>query len=68
MSKGVRNMSKHQAQTKADDSGALDVSNVISLATDQLAVEKAVRLIDTYILEKWQEIPRLPVSHNADAA
>ncbi len=61
-------MSKHQAQTKADDSGALDVSNVISLATDQLAVEKAVRLIDTYILEKWQEIPRLPVSHNADAA
>jgi|HubBroStandDraft_5_1064220.scaffolds.fasta_scaffold351543_3 hypothetical protein len=61
-------MSKYQAQSNAEDSGALDVSKVIKLTTDQLAIERAVQLMDSYILEKWQEIPRPPVSHDADAA
>lgn len=32
----------------------VDVSNVVKLASDQLAVENACRLIDSYIAEKRQ--------------
>lgn len=60
-------MAKYQAQSNKDDSRALNVFNVIKLTTDQLAVERALQLIDSYILEKWHEISRLPVSHDADA-
>jgi hypothetical protein len=58
-------MSKYQAQSNADDHRAQDVYNVINLATDQLVVERAVQLIERYILEKWHETPSLPISHNS---
>ena len=31
-----------------------DISKVVSFASDQVAVERACRLIDKYIAEKWQ--------------
>lgn len=33
---------------------ALDFSKVVRLTSDQVAIERACRLIDTYIAEKWQ--------------
>ncbi len=60
-------MSKRQPRSNAD-SKAPDVSKVIKLPTNHVAVERAFQLIDSYIIEKWHEIPRLPVSHDGDAA
>jgi hypothetical protein len=31
-----------------------DISKIVKLAIDQVAVERAYRLIDKYIAEKWQ--------------
>jgi len=31
-----------------------DISKIVKLASDQVAVERACRLIDKYIAEKWQ--------------
>jgi hypothetical protein len=41
-------------QSRFDANGPLDVSKVVKLASDHLAVERAYRLIDSYIAEKWQ--------------
>jgi hypothetical protein len=40
-----------------------DISKVVKLASDQVAVERACRLIDKYIAEKWQA-----PSNRSDAA
>lgn len=40
-----------------DNKEQVSVSNVVKLASDRLAIEKACRRIDDYIAEKWQPTP-----------
>jgi hypothetical protein len=40
-----------------DNKEPANVSTVVKLASDRLAVEKACRRIDTYIAERWQPQP-----------
>jgi hypothetical protein len=53
ISVGVRAMGK-SSDSSRDKKKPVDVSNVVKLASDRLAVEKACRRIDNYIAERWQ--------------
>lgn len=50
-------------QSPADNNNLPDISKVVKLASDQVAVERAFRLIDSYIAEEWQ-----PPTNRPDAA
>lgn len=47
-------------RSSVDNDGLQDVSTSLELAADQMAVEKACELIDSYILEFSQEVRGSP--------
>ena len=47
-------------QSPSNRNDPLDVLKVVKLASDQVALEKAFRLIDSYIAEKWQSPTSMP--------
>jgi hypothetical protein len=61
-------MPKDRDHSSTNNDGELkEVSILIKLAGDQIAVEKACRLIDSYVLDRWHEAPGLiPQTHDAD--
>jgi hypothetical protein len=59
-------MLKYKAHSSANSDEPQDISKIIKLATDQVAIEKACRLIDSYVLEVSQEAQGSPASHQGD--
>jgi hypothetical protein len=48
---------RKSSDNSSDKKNAVDISQVVKLASDRLAVERACRLIDSYIAEKWLVSP-----------
>lgn len=60
-------MPKNEAHSSVNNEPQ-DIFNIIKRATDEVAVEKACRLIDSYVLAVWQELPPSPASQYDTAA
>lgn len=58
-STGVRIMPKSEEPLPNNDDPP-DIMNVVKLASDRIAVERACRLIDSYIAEMWGPQPDRP--------
>jgi len=59
-------MSEYKSRSRVNSDQPQEASKVIKLATYQLAVERACRLIDSYVLEVRQEPAASPASQYAD--
>jgi len=59
-------MSEYKSRSRVNNDQPQEASKVVELATRQLAVERACRLIDIYVLEVRQEPPASEASQYAD--
>jgi hypothetical protein len=61
-------MPNYKSRSSVDIDEPKDISKLVKIAADQMAVEKACRLIDSYVLEVSQKAQGSPASHQAGGA
>ena len=61
-------MPERESRSTPNNGESQDVSAITKLATDQLAIENAYSLIDSYVLAVWHEPPPSPASQHDAAA
>jgi hypothetical protein len=61
-------MPNHKSRSSVIIDESKDISKLVKIAADQMAVEKACRLIDSYVLEVSQEAQGSAASHRAGGA
>lgn len=50
-------MPEDHIHSSTADSELQDLSNIVKVATDRLAIERAYQLIDSYVEEVWRQQP-----------